>query len=148
MSVKDRIKLFEKTNTVVKPNFVAPVRISSESVCSPVGESPPRAITPPIFASSQVSAVQPPLNQREDEEMTELSSTSPPRAHNNIPFPVSPVIRIDEDMVCMQVINSLDEPTINAEFMADLLELNSQNSMDHSVILNKPLFPKPALFLK
>ena len=161
MSVRDRIKLFDKSGAHnSKPNFVVPIRRTSGAspakspgrtprsprspksasrtpkspTRSPAAKSSHKNSTPPISSASSFRFDRP---VPDESEVPDSQMTSPQRGD------LSP--RIAE----FQVIEEIEECEyyeIDAELMASLLEINEQTYIDHSILLNKPLFPKPCLY--
>ena len=121
MSVRDRIKLFDTCNTVVKPNFDTK-RVSSR------GGTP----SPPSSPGGQSSFS--PVRQP-DSDMKE---------HPRSPV-VDPMPKIHESQEAHTSRLSARH-NISSHLIEELMELNQESGgLDHSLLLQKPIFPKPAV---
>jgi hypothetical protein len=138
MSVKDKIKLFEKS-TAFKHRESPPRSPSSPSARVP---SPPSAsqftlserLSPPQSVPRHPGPI--PDDTSPVDSITDSQMTSPPRD-------VSPRLS------CKDYPPPIQEDVyyeIDSEFIQTINEYCQGNSIDHTIILNKPLFPKPCLY--
>ena len=142
MSVRDKIKLFEKSN-VLHTAAESLKRRGSHSISSSVQSISPNASpvnsriahTPPAAGNSRRQS----QNHDSPASMPDSQMTSPPR--DNSP-------RVDHASVHPGSIPEEDHGEyyyeIDAEFCAAISQY--ETTLDHSLILNKPFFPKPCLY--
>lgn len=153
MSVRDRIKLFEKSDSLTKPASVSPpckrtsgVSTSIRKVMSEIegghSASPISTKLPSPGSSKRGSfhVDEPVAHEAHPHGSPEKPRVSPMHARM-----VSPKHVVDCHLVPDQEI----EPVyyeMDSDLIESLQRINIHNTLNHSLILNKPLFPKPCMY--
>lgn len=146
MSVRDKIKLFEKSNAL-HTAAESLKRRGSHSISSSVQSVSPNAS--PVHSR----IVHTPLGVDQSRRLSQHDSpasvpdsqmTSPPRDNSPRvdPCPIQQhpgTIPEEDNQDCYYY-------EIDEEFCKTIAQYAVENSLDHSLVLNKPFFPKPCLY--
>ncbi len=171
MSVRDRIKLFEKSESLTKPSasISPPVKRTSgisPSVRKTMTEleshhfSPNMSQTPSPLPSRRIDAVTILPEQPVAHEAYPMGSPAPPLQErqsaspnmdlNNIQSPPSAEISSPKSLVDSLLVPDEHIEQVYYEMDNHLIEslqrINTHTTINHSLILNKPLFPKPCMY--
>ena len=148
MSVRDKIKMFEKSN-VLQTAAASLKRRGSNSISSSVASISPnsspvhsRVVHTPPEASRRHS------NQHDSpDSVPDSQMTSPPR--DNSPRVDPCCLQPHPGTIPEECPHGEDEYyyyEVDAEFCKAVAQYGLENTLDHSIILNKPFFPKPCLY--
>lgn len=151
MSVRDRIKLFEKSDSLTKPASISPpckrtsgVSSSIRKVMSEIESKMSDSPKSPTFGDQGSFRLDKPVAHEAHAYGSPESFTRDPQTistQRQSPEPcefVSPACHVVE---VEQGYYEMDE-----EFIESLKRMHLHASLNHSLILNKPLFPKPCMY--
>jgi hypothetical protein len=156
MSVRDRIKLFEKANTLPKPTSVSPPNKRNSGVASSLRQtistfdlkcSPPRTSQ---YDSQSFRIDKPVAHEAYALGSPELCHKPKEKIACPSPSDVSPRTVLAAASPCQLVSESFSDQTyyeVDAHFISSLLKMNAHSTINHSLVLRKPLFPKPCLYI-